>query len=90
MYLVTMNRYGDPDLGSYVIGVFETKAAAEFIGYCHECWRGGKYDKEVSETQVEPVVVRPIQSVVADEKARDFVFEQCGGFQYLCHMGFKK
>jgi len=49
LYVVTMYRWGDRELHSYVEGVFTKKLRAMKAGECETQNRGGKYYPEVLE-----------------------------------------
>ncbi len=49
VYVVTMYRWGSHEDHSYVLGVWTNKIVAENYGITEESWRGGKYDAEVTE-----------------------------------------
>lgn len=49
VYVVTMQRWGDTESHNYVQGVFATKAEAELCGNAEKCWRGGKYEANITE-----------------------------------------
>jgi len=44
-----MYRWGSHEDHSYVLGVWTNKIVAENYGITEESWRGGKYDAEVTE-----------------------------------------
>jgi len=43
VFVVMAHRWGDPELHSYVVGVFSTREAAEYAFETEEIDRGGKY-----------------------------------------------
>jgi len=43
MYVLKMNRYGDSEKHSYIVGVYSNFETAEYAGLIEEYWRGGKY-----------------------------------------------
>jgi hypothetical protein len=47
LYIVLMNRWGDPELHSYVLGAYSTKELAENMGLKESLRRGGKYDPDI-------------------------------------------
>ena len=47
VYVVKMNRFGDDELHSYIIGVFTEKYLARKAGLAEEYWRGGKYEAQI-------------------------------------------
>jgi hypothetical protein len=49
VYVVTMYRWGNHEEHSYVLGVWTNKIVAENYGITEESWRGGKYESEVTE-----------------------------------------
>lgn len=53
LYIVKMNRWGDPENHSYVIGVFSTKELAEQSGQDEEQYRGGKYEAWIKECELD-------------------------------------
>ena len=52
VYLVTAYRYGDKESHSYVIGIFDNKKNSIMAAKTEENWRGGKYDCEVLEWEM--------------------------------------
>ena len=48
MYLLTMERCTGTD--NFILGYFDTRAEAEFIGLAYEYYRGGKYKMGITET----------------------------------------
>lgn len=53
IFVVEMLRWGDTETHHYIIGAFSTRGQAEEIGYAEECWRGGKYTKNIVEVEVD-------------------------------------
>lgn len=49
MYVVEMLRFGERELNSYVVGVFDTLEQAEEVGKAEQHWLGGIYKYVVSE-----------------------------------------
>ena len=47
MFVVKMNRYGNPENHSYIEGLYESEINAHYAGTIEEYWRGGKYKKEI-------------------------------------------
>lgn len=53
LYIVLMNRWGDPENHSYVIPVvYPSYQAAREAGDAEETWRGGKYGAEIIEASL--------------------------------------
>lgn len=53
VWVVEMLRWGDRELHSYVIGVYLSKEEAIKEGYAEKEYRGGKYEPEFSEFEIE-------------------------------------
>ena len=53
VYVVTMYRWGNHEDHSYVLGVWTNKIVAENYGITEEAYRGGKYDAEVTECDLD-------------------------------------
>lgn len=49
VYVVTMQRWGDPETHNYVQGVFTLKEEAEKCGEAEREYRGGKYEPKITE-----------------------------------------
>jgi len=47
MFVVKMNRHGNPEKHSYIQGLYESEVNAYYAGEIEEYWRGGKYEKEI-------------------------------------------
>jgi len=47
VYVVTMYRYGNKELHSYVLDVFTSRDKASYYGALESVRRGGKYDYDV-------------------------------------------
>lgn len=47
VYVTLMCRYGLPEDGAYVIGVWSDQSTAMEHGLVEESWRGGKYQPKV-------------------------------------------
>ena len=52
LYVVTMYRWGERENHSYFIGVFDKKQKAVDAGNAEQEWRGGKYDPEILEADL--------------------------------------
>lgn len=48
-YVVTMYRYANKEAHSYLLGVFTDKDKAIEAGESHAIYRGGKYESEILE-----------------------------------------
>ena len=48
VFVVKMNRYGNPEKHSYILGIYENVSSAHYAGTIEEYWRGGKYRKEIN------------------------------------------
>ena len=53
VFVTTMQRYGNRELHSYVLGVWSTREIAMRAGETEALWRGGKYEPEVTEWKVD-------------------------------------
>lgn len=49
LYVVKMNRWGDPEAHSYIEGVYQSEEAAKINGKAEQIWRG-KYEPQIIET----------------------------------------
>jgi hypothetical protein len=47
VWVVTMRRWGDPEMHSYVVGVYSSKRLAEYSGKDEREYRGGKYEADI-------------------------------------------
>ena len=52
MYVVTMNRWGDPENHSYILGVFLWHKRAKSIGDLESRYRGGKYEAKITKHRI--------------------------------------
>lgn len=62
LYVVKMERWGDPELHSYLVGVYEDEVVAKGVGDSEEEWRGGKY-----KARIEPLVLNSCPQYVWEE-----------------------
>lgn len=53
VWVVEMLRWGDRENHSYVIGVYGSKYQAELAGKDEREWRGGKYEPELKEFEID-------------------------------------
>lgn len=53
MFVTRMLRYGNPESHSYILGCYTSYAQAVFAGEVEQSWRGGKYEYEVTEHQID-------------------------------------
>lgn len=53
VFVVKMNRYGDREKHSYVLGVWSTWIKAQEAGLIEESYRIGKYEPEIFEFVVD-------------------------------------
>jgi hypothetical protein len=53
VFVVKMNRWGDPEMHSYVLGAFTSKLQAEYAAKEEGEYRGGKYEGEVIELELD-------------------------------------
>ncbi len=53
LYIVTMYRWGSRENHSYVIGVFSSEQKAGDAGDAEHKYRGGKYDPEIIEVEID-------------------------------------
>lgn len=52
VYVTEMLRWGDDETHHYIVGVFDTREAAEEYGDAHKSFRGGKYEYRVVEGEM--------------------------------------
>lgn len=53
VYVVHMQRWGDPELHSYIIGVYRTQLQAEVQGLREKEWRANKYEPKIIEVELD-------------------------------------
>jgi len=53
VFVVKMNRYGDREKHSYVLGVWSTREEAEKAGNVEKYYRAGKYEPEIFEFTID-------------------------------------
>ena len=51
-YTVLANRWGDDEMHSYFVGVYDDVVRAYRAAIAEECWRGGKYECVVHESEL--------------------------------------
>lgn len=51
VYVVHMQRWGDPELHSYILGVFSNQSNAEIAGNYEKEWRANKYEPKIIEVK---------------------------------------
>ncbi len=70
VYVVKMNRWGDSESHSYLIGAYSTEELATVAGVAEEDYRGGKYDYEIHPLELD--VSRSIEHIkISKESAND-------------------
>lgn len=70
VYVVKMNRMGDPEKHSYLIGVYTKKHQAKKAALAEEFYRGGKYTADIWLMELNK----------QDQKAIDYLNNSCGGY----------
>ncbi len=53
VYVVHMQRWGDPENHSYIIGVYRTKFKAEEQGLREKKWRANKYEPNIIKVELD-------------------------------------
>lgn len=53
LYIVMMNRWGDPENHSYILGVYSSKKLAKKAGLKESLRRGGKYEPSIRAVELD-------------------------------------
>lgn len=76
IHIVEALRFGDRENHSYVVGVYTDPEKAKEVAQAEEHWRGGKYECEIKEVELDAVD----KDVMAQwEKDREFIM----GYQHI-------
>ena len=60
VFVCTMYRFGDRERHSYVVGVYTSIDHAKLAGACEKSWRGGKYEYEVRDFELDSTIPQDI------------------------------
>ena len=66
VYIVEMQRWGDTETHHYIVGAYYEKAKAEDAGEKEAQWRGGKYEPNIVEVEI-------------DRPKREYPDDECDG-----------